>query len=827
MSDRHENTADGLAWPKDYKELRALIHEQWGVGEIYLTRQLSGGKSGALVYLADVTSSDFTGLAILKFDKHGDPAQQERTEAERHLNAYESSPVFAKGHLPRVLNKVHNDTSIAILSTVAGRGLEYARPWEQCNHVEQVNVAKRLSCSLLEDWNSNVKMARGLTSPQSVLRSWLGHKLDAADQRLHTTVAQVCGIPPEEPSFVFDGQWYPNPLAFALWKPEDFEQFKLRAIEGHIHGDLNGLNIVVNQVGEERSQYYLIDLAYYQDRQFLFFDHAYLALSHLLYRRGHVTVSHWTSIVTQLCPFDHLRQSARFDGDDLGLINLLKDIRTEVFDWVDRHQAHRLSYMESQFQLAQVAAGLNFASKRISPELRRFGFMYAAIILKDYLRLHDIKWTKHGPPLSTDDTARIAGSRQPPNLTESHVGRSDVESPPLPENPAIAVLPFDDLSRDGQQEFFTDGVTDELITELSRVDWLMVISRGSTFEYKGRTANPKQIGRELGVHFVVEGSVLRAGPRMRINAKLVDAQDGSQVWADRFERQTDDLFELQREIATAIAGQIDSHVRSTEQKQAKLKSGNITLWESFQRAMWHFHKFTEEDSEMALEQLAKLANKEATISGIPAALALLQMRRLMMGDVDDVDAVLKDALNHAIRAVELDARSSFARTALSRVYSMQGKYDQALEEAELSLEFNPSFALGYLNLASALMWGGHAEDAVPALEKSIRLSPRGPMLRVKMIANASIYYFLNDYGQAERLFARVQSNRNLAPFAQLMLAATHVRQDRIEEARSAFAATIEARPNFSLSTFSRSWRTLASNYRSKLFEDLTQAGLPP
>ena len=157
---------------------------------------------------------------------------------------------------------------------------------------------------------------------------------------------------------------------------------------------------------------------------------------------------------------------------------MLKSLRAEVINWVDTHEANRLSYMESQFQLAQVAAGLNFAQKRLPDRERRMAFLFAASVLRDYLILHDVDWPKHGPAFTLDGAPEAAKPTPPPaEPTEPPVP----QHPGLPEKPAIAVLAFENQSGEPEQEYFADGVTDEIIMALSRVDWLMVISRGSTF----------------------------------------------------------------------------------------------------------------------------------------------------------------------------------------------------------------------------------------------------------------------------------------------------------------------------------------------------------
>ena len=826
--DKHiEHGQGGLPWPEAYKELRAQLDEQWGVrDELYLTRQLSGGKSGAIVYLSDVTSKDFSGQAVLKLDQAPNPEFQEKSEAERHSMAYEAAPDFAERHLPKILHTAHGGESLAILSSVAGRGLEFAVPWQSCDHERQLAVTKRLSRALLEDWNRDARLAPGLQSPQTVLRSWLGYRLDPAHGRLFNIFPEVFGLSPDEPSFTFEGRWYPNPLAFAITASDSFEHLKLRAVLGHIHGDLHGHNVLVSKSTGEGDPYHLIDLAFYENRQFLFFDHGYFALSHLLSERGHSLGPHWRSILDELCPFDYIRSSEGLRGDDVGLLDLLKALRQEVFDWVDRHQTHRLSYMESQFQLAQVAVGLNFANKRIDDRLRRKSVLFAAAVLKDYLGLHNVDWPKHGPPLTLEGPERSITPATVPSQASEATADPPSEFPELPEKPAVAVIPLEGQNDDPDQEYFADGMTDEIILELSRVDWLMVISRGSTFAYKADVIDSKRVGKELGVHYVVEVAVRRTGDRVRVTVKLVDAQAGGQLWAERYDRELKDIFDLQEEIAATIVASIDSKLKAAEREQAKRKTGHFTLWESFQKAMWHFYKLTEEDTDQAKRQMDALAGEAPSFAGAHAALALLEVRKLFKGDPDEIDALFKSAQAHALKAVELDEDSSLARIALSRVFAFQGKYDQAVSEAETAVSLNPSSSIGFLNLAATLLWGARGEEAMWAIDKSIRLSPKGPMLRLKTFVKGLLYYFLDNYSEAEPLIRQAESSRILTPFTHLILAAVRVRQGQLGEAGKEIETARALRPQLSVVRLREAWRTLSPIYRDKLLGDLKRAGLP-
>ncbi len=830
MTDRDSTVHLGLPWPEAYRELRPLLRDKWGVGEdIYLHHKLSG-KSGAAVYAADISSSDFSGQAILKLDRSPDPEWQEKSEAERHQQAIDVAPAYAVEHLPKILHTLNHGDSIAILSTIAGRGLEYAKPWAECSHNNQLSVVQQLSRGLLEDWNCEHELARGLRSPQDLLRSWLEHRLDPDKGRLHGFLKNKCGIAPDEKSIVFEGHWYPNPLAFAIAAPEATDRQQQRAVVGNIHGDLHGFNVLVSTSSANRPVYYLIDLAFYQDRQYLFFDHGYFELSHLLMMRERADAANWRSILDHLSPFNHFGEEVELRGDDLGLLELIVALRRELMDWVDRHQANRLSYMEGQYLLARVAAGLNFANKRVSEKSRRMAFLYAAANLKDFLRLKALDWPKHGPLFEIDDARRTTGEATlEPCAAEGDQEASsepETEHPTLPDRPAIAVLAFENLSGDASQEYFSDGITQEIITTLSSVDWLMVIARGSSFTYKGQAVDVKRVGRELGVHYVVEGSVRRAGTRVRVSVQLIDAWTSHHLWGERYDREVDDIFDLQEEIAQAIAANIDSRLKFVERERAQHSSSNVSNWDKFQHAMWHFYKFTDEHTETARQHLTRMIQESPSYADSYALLALIDCRRISFCEPGEPQEELQEAFRHATQAVSLDDTNSLARVALSRVLMLQGKHHRAIDQAELSVAMNPSSSIAHLCLAFALYWSGQAKKAMPIIDTSIRLSPKGPYRDVKLGSKALCFYALGKLDEAEVLAGQVARGHLVGPVGLLTLAAIVAQLGRLKEANAIIAELLEMWPDFRLSRLQACWQELAPDYLSMFLRDLGSAGLP-
>ncbi len=383
-------TSPDAWWPAAFAALESEVRNSWEVeGEIFLTRILSG-KSGALVYAVDLNCRDFTGQAILKLAESKDAGWGEEEESARHRQATEANRAYATEHLPQVVHTAQLDRQLAILVTIAARGLEYSAPWAESPYERQLASVERLSPELLGAWNSDYKLANTMNQPSSLLQSWLDYRLDPTEGRIHAFLRETYGLTAEDESFIFDGHWYPNPLAFALDRAALPDRLRLRAVTGRMHGDLHGFNVLVRSQTPDEIDYYLIDLAMYQDDAFLLYDHAYFEIAHLIHARGDVDPERWLNILAAMS------RSETPGADDLGLAQLIAKLRQGVLDWIDTYEANRLSYLESQYALGRVAAGLNFVHKALPPEQRLLALLYSATALKGYLKFHNVDWPKHG-----------------------------------------------------------------------------------------------------------------------------------------------------------------------------------------------------------------------------------------------------------------------------------------------------------------------------------------------------------------------------------------------------------------------------------------------
>ncbi|WP_171232444.1 hypothetical protein [Ruegeria sp. HKCCA4812] len=827
---------DDLGWPEAYIELLPLITDRWLVkDEIYFHRQLSAGKSGALVYIVDITCDTFSGQAILKFDALPDPEWNEKAENQRHLEAFEAVPAFGSKHLARVVHSLEHEGKIAILSTVVAQGLEYSLPWNDCSYEPALNVLERLSRSLLDDWNIDYKMAPGLHSPQDLLAGWLGYRLDPEPGRLHHFLLDVCGHDPHERCLMFEGHWYPNPLAFAFEKNLP-GRLSVRAAKGRVHGDLHGYNVLVRSHQSRDPDYFLIDLALYEDKQFLFYDHAYFEMAYLLARRGNCIPAQWDAILDDLGLFHSKHHTLGLWQDDVGLVEFVRTLRQGAMSWVERHESHRLSFMESQYLLARVAVGLNFAHKNLNVGARSHAFLYAAHNLKDYMTLNNVEWPRHGPVFRFPATRGAMSDSQSKAETLAPITEPPPEKDrlfdqmiaqlPAPQKPVIAVLPFDCLSGQSDTNGFVAGINHELVTELAKVDWLSVVSPTSTQLLKDASLVGEEIAQRLGAHYLVEGSVRYDDQRVRVTAHLVDTSTGHDLWADRLDHKTEDVFSLQEEIASAVVGHIDWELRFDLREQARLKRGEVNVWDRVQKALWHLFKFTDEDTQKAKDILTRTIDIAPDYALAHAVIANAELRKLFFVQVDDREEAKERALYHAERAVALDEQSSFAHASLARAYTQFNKHDTAIAEAQLAVSLNPSAANAHLVLGYAHLANGQAKLALSHFETATRFGPSGPYFKVKLLAKAFCLYVLDSFGQAESCARTALEGKSVDPFGRYVLAAILIRQKAIGAARRMIRQSQEKRPDMTCSRVRLAFENLQQRDIDRFVEDLREAGLP-
>ena len=392
--------------------------------------------------------------------------------------------------------------------------------------------------------------------------------------------------------------------------------------------------------------------------------------------------------------------------------------------------------------------------------------------------------------------------------------------------PSIAVLPFDNLSGDADQEYFADGIAEDLITALSRLRWLFVTARNSTFTYKGKPIEVKQVGREMGVHYVVEGSVRRGGKRVRISVQLIDANSGNHIWAERFDRPLDDLFALQDEITETVAAAIAPELEAVERERAHRKPpGSLDAWEAYQRGMWHLYRYSAEQNATARRLFRRAASLDPHFAAPLAWLAYALLVSVVFGQSRDSAQDLRAAAASARKALQLDNKDAVAHMTLGRVLGAWGNVDDAIEELREAITLSPNFAMGHFSLGFELTMSGQFASAVESFEKAIRLSPHDPNVWSMEGGLARSMMAMQKYEDA-LVYARRSALRPNAQFwAHAHLASCLGHVGRRDEAREAFNKLIKMRPDFSVALVEGIHPGRGREWKDSLFEGLRKAGL--
>jgi adenylate cyclase len=296
----------------------------------------------------------------------------------------------------------------------------------------------------------------------------------------------------------------------------------------------------------------------------------------------------------------------------------------------------------------------------------------------------------------------------------------------LPDKPSIAVLPFANMSGDPEQDYFADGMVEEIITALSRIRWLFVIARNSTFTYKGRSVDVKQVGRELGVRYVLEGSVCKAGQRVRITGQLIDALSGTHLWADRFDGSLDDIFDLQDKVAISVAGVIEPTLQAAEIRRSSARpTSDLTAYDFYLRALPHQFSFTTDRNTLVLDLLGRAIDRDPRYGPALALAAFLRAQLDVNGWTDDREATRRTAIDLARRALRAAPNDAEVLAPSAFVLAWFGEdIDVAIGLIDRCLDLNPSFARGWYWSAVLRLFAGQPDLAIKHFEASLRLSPR-------------------------------------------------------------------------------------------------------
>jgi TolB-like protein/Tfp pilus assembly protein PilF len=410
------------------------------------------------------------------------------------------------------------------------------------------------------------------------------------------------------------------------------------------------------------------------------------------------------------------------------------------------------------------------------------------------------------------------------STTPSVSAKSDLH---MGGRPSIAVLPFVNHSGDPEQEFFADGMTEDIITELSRFRGLFVIARNSVFVYKGRAVDTREIARELGVKYVLEGSVRSGNDRLRVSAQLIDGINRSHVWAERYDRELSDLFSLQDEIVRTLVAAIEPELDDAERRNAASASPEqLDAWGAYHRGMWHVYRFTKEDTEQALEIFTQAI--EASPIHTPGWIgrAFCHFSNVFLGFVEDRDEERRLCLEAARHAVELDPRNAAAHWALGRAYSLALDYDRAISELETAVELNTNDAQSWYQLGWLRVRAGRAHEAIEPIALAERLSPNDPLRFAFLITRAQAHFALGKYSHALALADRAIRLPHAHAQVEAVRIACLVKDGQHEAAREATAAFRVKHPDFTRTFFREAHGFARHEDISPYLEAFELVGLP-
>jgi TolB-like protein/cytochrome c-type biogenesis protein CcmH/NrfG len=369
----------------------------------------------------------------------------------------------------------------------------------------------------------------------------------------------------------------------------------------------------------------------------------------------------------------------------------------------------------------------------------------------------------------------------------------------LPDRPAIAVLPFINMSGDSEQEYFSDGISEDIITALSKLRWFFVIARNSSFTYKGKAVNVKEIGEQLGVRYVLEGSVRKEGERVRITAQLNDVATGSHIWAERYDRGLADVFAVQDEITEAIVAAIEPQLYAAENFRARRKPpDSMDAWDLVMRALSHYWRVTRQDATVAQALLEKAISIDPNYGQALGLLATSYCFSTHMAWQNSAVAI-PTAEEAARAAIATDNDDPWAHQALGYVNLFRRKFDDSLAEFETALRLNPNFSLGQAFYGLALAYCGRWQEANDAATRALRLSPRDPYWAVYSGVAAYAQFVGRHYEEAIRLSRDGIRQRGDFVGAYRILTASAGMAGQVDVARIALQELRRKQPNISLS----------------------------
>jgi len=413
--------------------------------------------------------------------------------------------------------------------------------------------------------------------------------------------------------------------------------------------------------------------------------------------------------------------------------------------------------------------------------------------------------------------ARPAGSSSQP----------DSEPLALPDKPSIAVLPFDNMSQDPEQEYFADGMTEDIITGLSKYHSFFVIARNTSFTFKCRSVDVKETAQKLGVRYVLEGSVRKAGTRVRVTVQLIDGMTGNHVWTERYDRQLEDIFDVQDEMTESIVGKLGPEIGSIERKRvAGRQPDNLDAWGLMQQGLHFLWRMDSEGLATSIRLLNAALDKAPDLAQAHSYLSFALEQLALLGLDEGETDLVKEAYHHARTAIDLDADDSLSHIVLARFYTNERRYDDAIHEAKIAVDLNPNHGLAYHTLAITYIWANRRAEGLKAIDQAIRLSPNDPWMPLFLTCKAIIAEVTDGNFVKSLEYVRKASRMPNADYrVWIILCSLCAGAGLMDEARRAAAKVLEKRPDFSAKLFREWYRGFHPDFADLLEQRFRLAGL--
>ena len=397
----------------------------------------------------------------------------------------------------------------------------------------------------------------------------------------------------------------------------------------------------------------------------------------------------------------------------------------------------------------------------------------------------------------------------------------------LPDKPSIAVLPFANMSGDPEQEYFADGLTEDIITALSRIRSFFVIARNTTFTFKGQAVDVPAVAKDLGVAYVLEGSVRKSGNRLRITTQLIDGVTGNHVWAERYDRELQDIFDVQDEITETVVGALEPELGRAEQERARTKSPEgLHAWDLYQRGMWHLYRRSREDLEEALRLYLQAIEEAPSLAVAYAGAAEACFFLVSSGYAESPESMRERMIEFGRSAVGHDDLDAFCHVALGRAYNLKGDSEAAIDELETATSLNASYAHAHYSLGWTLIWGMRPEDGTPHIEAAMRLSPHDPAFGQFMVRMSEAHLFRRRAEEAVDWARQSLRQPNVQTSRWVLFAASLAHAGRVEDARQAVESLRRLNPVYRIGSARDIWRITDPETLDYLLDGLRMAGLP-